>query len=572
MTSKPLAALPVASALTGAELLYAVQSGGDVQTSPAQVATYLTSLGSPAVIRVWDYLSAAEQADVSSWGGATNVTAAINSAIAALPSTGGALIFDPGRWVTSGSHIISVPCTVVGYGKSILSQPGAPATGVTQIECGVDVVDVFTFGTTGRIADLGIVDTIVATRTSGDAVVVFSGDQLQRVDMTDCLIYGFWNGYNGRVTNSCKVTGNDIECSLNFGVVVDNEVNADAGDNIVANNNIYPGFTGKTAQGAIRVRNGGNHIEANAVVKNAGTVTYGILADIRTGTGQLFVGGNKIESVAAEPLKISYPGGVPQTFNYVNIFDNVLSTTSATAGAIDIDAVGYYNIAGNVLAGAGPYAIVNSATCAAGAISPNVNAGFTEPYNSTLILSNSTKVYWDANPLYIGTLATGVRLDASAGGLSVATASSNAATDLTAGFFFVQGSNSGRPSDTTFSATKGYFSGLSGNKVVFNSNGANYGVVGVDVGGDRWYFGASANGLSGTLTNTALSWTQNGNVVVGSSAIATSASDGFFYVDTCAGTPTGTPTAYTGRAPMVYDSTNNVFYIYNSSAAAWKAH
>lgn len=61
----------------------------------------------------------------------------------------------------------------------------------------------------------------------------------------------------------------------------------------------------------------------------------------------------------------------------------------------------------------------------------------------------------------------------------------------------------------------------------------------------------------------------SGNVVPGAlAALATSATDGFLYVPTCAGTPTGTPTAYTGKVPNVYDTTNNKRYTYNGGA--WK--
>jgi len=60
----------------------------------------------------------------------------------------------------------------------------------------------------------------------------------------------------------------------------------------------------------------------------------------------------------------------------------------------------------------------------------------------------------------------------------------------------------------------------------------------------------------------------NGNKVLGTAALAINATDGFTYIATCAGTPTGVPTAYTGMIPMVYDSTNNKFYMYNG---AWKS-
>ena len=63
--------------------------------------------------------------------------------------------------------------------------------------------------------------------------------------------------------------------------------------------------------------------------------------------------------------------------------------------------------------------------------------------------------------------------------------------------------------------------------------------------------------------------TSAGNVVAGGSvALATTATNGFVYVPTCAGTPTGTPTTITGMAPVVVDTTNNKLYFY--SGGAWR--
>ena len=63
--------------------------------------------------------------------------------------------------------------------------------------------------------------------------------------------------------------------------------------------------------------------------------------------------------------------------------------------------------------------------------------------------------------------------------------------------------------------------------------------------------------------------TAAGNIVAGASAaLATTATDGFLYVPTCAGTPTGTPTAITGMAPIVVNTTNNKLYFY--SGGAWR--
>ena len=58
-----------------------------------------------------------------------------------------------------------------------------------------------------------------------------------------------------------------------------------------------------------------------------------------------------------------------------------------------------------------------------------------------------------------------------------------------------------------------------------------------------------------------------GNIVCGTAALATTATDGFLHIPTCAGTPTGVPTAHTGRVPIVFDTTNAKLYVY--SGGAW---
>lgn len=65
-----------------------------------------------------------------------------------------------------------------------------------------------------------------------------------------------------------------------------------------------------------------------------------------------------------------------------------------------------------------------------------------------------------------------------------------------------------------------------------------------------------------------LSLSSLGNVVIGTAAVATTATDGFFYIPTSAGPPTGVPTAYAGRVPLVYDTTNHQFWIYDGGG--WK--
>lgn len=62
----------------------------------------------------------------------------------------------------------------------------------------------------------------------------------------------------------------------------------------------------------------------------------------------------------------------------------------------------------------------------------------------------------------------------------------------------------------------------------------------------------------------------NGNVARSdnSAALATGATNGFFYLPSCAGTPTGAPTAIPGALPAVIDSTNHKLYFY--SGGSWR--
>lgn len=85
--------------------------------------------------------------------------------------------------------------------------------------------------------------------------------------------------------------------------------------------------------------------------------------------------------------------------------------------------------------------------------------------------------------------------------------------------------------------------------------------------GSGLYSSGTNNVLITTVGVARTQWDQLGNMVHGA-AIATNATNGFIYIPTCAGTPTGTPTTYGGRLPLVIDSTNHIMYFYSGS---WRA-
>lgn len=74
---------------------------------------------------------------------------------------------------------------------------------------------------------------------------------------------------------------------------------------------------------------------------------------------------------------------------------------------------------------------------------------------------------------------------------------------------------------------------------------------------------AAINGVKKAEVTATVLKTTGISVVIGAAALATSATDGFLYIPTCAGTPTGVPTAQTGTVAMVYDTTNHRLYVYD---------
>jgi len=57
-------------------------------------------------------------------------------------------------------------------------------------------------------------------------------------------------------------------------------------------------------------------------------------------------------------------------------------------------------------------------------------------------------------------------------------------------------------------------------------------------------------------TNNKVGLTISGSFVIGTGVLATTATDKFLYIPSCAGTPTGVPTTWAGTIPIVVDSTN----------------
>ena len=95
-------------------------------------------------------------------------------------------------------------------------------------------------------------------------------------------------------------------------------------------------------------------------------------------------------------------------------------------------------------------------------------------------------------------------------------------------------------------------------------------------GGSNWSIGidnSDSDALKigpniGLGSGDALTISTGKNLVPGTAALATNATDGFVYIQSCAGNPSGTPTSYTGRCAVVVDSSTPRLYV--NIAGTWR--
>jgi hypothetical protein len=92
-------------------------------------------------------------------------------------------------------------------------------------------------------------------------------------------------------------------------------------------------------------------------------------------------------------------------------------------------------------------------------------------------------------------------------------------------------------------------------------------------GGQQWATGLKASDaafyISGDVSFATFSikCPSAGGVVTSGAALTTTATNGFLYIPTCAGAPTGVPVTQAGTVALVYDTTDHKLYIYDT---AWK--
>lgn len=224
-----------------------------------------------------------------------------------------------------------------------------------------------------------------------------------------------------------------------------------------------------------------------------------------------------------------------------------------------------WNAAGTTFAGI-KMAVTNTASSASSrlldlSVSGATTATFYVDKSGSLTLNGSITsgtFFWDStnSRLGVGTTSPAQRLDVRTAATGIQIVGADATADATGKIFRVGGAHytNAQAPITVFLCNS-----QAGSSLITIGGGTGVMTATTEI---RFNTAATTTTLTGTER---LRITSAGNIHP--PAGSTSMAAGFLYMPSAAGTPTGVPTAISGTVPFYYDTTNDLFYVYNGG---WK--
>jgi hypothetical protein len=266
--------------------------------------------------------------------GVADDTAAIDLAIAAIPSAGGVLYFPPGTYLTSGNHTLSYPTTILGAGNGNILGDGA----VSQINCNHATNSLFVVNSRkATFRDIALKNTAGSTPGAGAGITVTSAYLSQKVDYDNINVYGFYINIDVQVGASWSLHNCWLSDPVLYGLKIANTVNQDAGDWSITETHIAT--VNQNATAAIYIASsGGGKISETKINRNppgtAKNFTTGIeIAPTGNNTSILLISNSSIENVTGSCIKATLNG---TGWDYIVINGNQFGATGAASSAIDI--------------------------------------------------------------------------------------------------------------------------------------------------------------------------------------------------------------------------------------------
>lgn len=285
--------------------------------------------------------------DVKTYGavgdGSTDDTAAIQAALAAIPSTGGVLYFPSGKYKYTGSTLtLSNPITVEGEGGGVYDTAGWPpvagqySTAISTIIFDSSTISLFTveaFGCTFK--NIALYNSSVATPVSGAGITVSDGGTFN--NYTDITVSGFYIGIDVQQGSVERFDNCTFLRPVLYGLKLRNILHPDGGDHCISNCAFYNGWD-RSGSAAIRIESGGGPKIINCKINSLGAApfifTNGI--DLALGnsiaTGDLLIANCSIENYSGTGIKGTT--GTSSTWNNTLITGNQLLGVGGSAYGI----------------------------------------------------------------------------------------------------------------------------------------------------------------------------------------------------------------------------------------------
>lgn len=244
--------------------------------------------------------------------GITDDTAAIQAALAAIPSTGGVLYFPAGQYLYSGSTLsLNKKVTVMGDGgaSGFIDVPGASVTSLSTILFGSETVTLFDVKVKGcAFKDIHACNTSAVDPSSGAGILVSgSGDSSDgnRTYYDGITVSGFYIGIDVQAGSYQQFNNCLIMSPVLYGIKLRNILNPDGGDHSISNCWIDQRDASRASATAIRIESGGGIKIINTKINGVPSWVNGIDLAVADNivTSDLLVSNCSIESYTGSGIK-----------------------------------------------------------------------------------------------------------------------------------------------------------------------------------------------------------------------------------------------------------------------------
>jgi len=324
---------------------FATVGGLPIITNPAGTQNIIQPLGSFLEVN-GQPVSTMQSFNVKYYGavgdGVTDDSAAINKAIVALDAAGaGRLYFPVGNYFSANcGFIIGVPVILEGDGVTDQTL----GTFSSNVVCGSSTAVLFTVtSNSGLFQNISLTNTASTTPTAGAAVFTNSTLDIQRINLQNVQVNGFYDDIHVGVGSRWTMKDSELDNPVRRALWIQNTVDSDAGDWTVSGNEFAAGARTEAVGSAAVYQDssGGGKWISNKVNSNGGgNFEHGLVLNL-SGSVQGQYSLNNIETTSKEPIYIT------NAWPWLTFTDNMLI---APAGYADITATNGLN---NVYIGGG---------------------------------------------------------------------------------------------------------------------------------------------------------------------------------------------------------------------------